>query len=142
MPGPVGTRVKDVEASLVGIRSCLRDGGICALFVPSKNAIFAKINRILPGKMKRQILFSIFPNAKKCQGFPAYYNRCTPKEFRDLARSLGFEVIDERYYYISSYFSFFFPLYVLWRIYILAFHWIAREQAAETFGLVLKRKKQ
>lgn len=92
--------------------------------------------------MKRQILFSIFPNAKKCQGFPAYYNRCTPKEFRDLAQSLGFEVIDERYYYISSYFSFFFPLYILWRIYVLAFHWIAGEQAAETFGLVFRRKKR
>lgn len=134
--------VKDVDAALVGIRSCLKNGGLCALFMPSKNAIFAKINRILPGKLKRQILFSLFPNAKKCQGFPAYYNRCTPSEIREIAQSHGFEILDERYYYISSYFSFFFPLYFLWRIYLLAFHWIAKEQAAETFGLVLKKVKQ
>lgn len=134
--------VKDVDAALVGIRSCLKPGGLCALFVPSKNAIFAKINRILPEKLKQQILFSLFPNAKKCQGFPAYYSRCTPCDIRDIAQSLGFEILDERYYYISAYFSFFVPLYVLWRIYLLAFHWIAKEQAAETFGLVLKKVKQ
>jgi SAM-dependent methyltransferase len=133
--------VKDVEMALVGIRSCLKIGGICALFVPSKNAMFTRINRILPEKFKRQILFLLFPNAKKCQGFPAYYNRCTPSDINDIAQSLGFEILDERYYYISTYFSFFFPLYILWRIYLLGFHWIAKEQAAETFGFVLKKAK-
>jgi SAM-dependent methyltransferase len=134
--------VKNVEAALVGIRSCLKPGGLCILFVPSKNAIFAKINKILPENLKRQILFSIFPNAKKCQGFPAYYNLCTPSDIREIAQLLGFEILEERYYFLSSFFSFFFPLYLFWRIYLLAFHRIAKEQAAETFGLVLKKVKR
>lgn len=131
--------VKDVEAALFGIKSCLKIGGLCALFVPSKNAIFAKINRILPAKMKQQILFTLYPHAKKCQGFPAYYDRCTPIEINEIAQSLGFEILEERYYYTSSYFSFFFPLYVLWRIYLLASYCMAKEQASETFGLVLRK---
>lgn len=134
--------VKDVEAALAGIRSCLKTGGLCALFVPSGNAIFARINKILPENFKKQILFTLFPNAKKRQGFPAYYNHCTPREVQEIAQSLGFEILDKRYYYVSSYFSFFFPLYLLWRIYMLVFQWIAKEQAAETFGLILKKVEQ
>ncbi len=134
--------VKDVEAALAGIRSCLKTGGVCALFLPSGNAIFAKINKILPENLKKQILFALFPNAKDRQGFPAYYDHCTPREVQEIAQSLGFEILDKRYYYVSSYFSFFFPLYLLWRIYMLAFQWIAKEQAAETFGLILKKVEQ
>ena len=134
--------VKDVKAALAGIRSCLKTGGLCALFVPSGNAIFARINKILPENFKKQILFTLFPNAKECQGFPAYYDHCTPREVQKIAKSLGFEILDKRCYYVSSYFSFFFPLYLLWRIYMLVFQWIAKEQAAETFGLILKKVEQ
>ena len=134
--------VKDIEAALTGIRSCLKNGCRCALFVPSGNAIFARINKILPENSKKQILFALFPNAKERQGFPAYYDHCTPREVQGIAQSLGFEILDKRYYYVSSYFSFLFPLYFLWRIYILAFQWIVKEQAAETFGLILKKVEQ
>ncbi|WP_175265818.1 class I SAM-dependent methyltransferase [Methanothrix thermoacetophila] len=54
--------VQNVEAALRGINSCLKRGGLCVIFVPSKNAIYAKINRILPQDLKKKILFSIFPN--------------------------------------------------------------------------------
>lgn len=132
--------VKDVEAALVGIRSCLKHGGYCALFVPSKNALFAKINKILPNQVKKYILFSLYPNSKKCQGFPAYYDRCTPVELGNIAQSLGFEILDEKYYFKSSYFSFFFPFYFFWRIYILIRYIINKKKAAETFAMVLKKR--
>lgn len=134
--------VKNVEAGLRGIASCLNIQGYVCMFVPSKNALYAQINLILPEKMKRLILFTLFPDTRELHGFPAYYDRCTPQDIKRIVKSMGFEVVEERHYYISTYFSFFFPLYVLWRIYLLAFHWIAKEQAAETFGLVLKKVKQ
>jgi len=113
--------------------------GYVLIFVPSRNALYARINKILPEGLKRLILFSLFPNARKLQGFPAYYDRCTPRDIKRIVQSLGFEVVEERHYYLSSYFSFFFPLYLLWRFYLLVFYLIAKEQAAETFGLVLKK---
>jgi len=133
--------VKDVEAGLRGIASCLKRQGFVCMFVPSRNALYARINRILPERVKRLILFALFPNTRELHGFPAYYDRCTPHEIKHIMQSLGFEVVEERQYYISSYFSFFFPLYLLWRLYLLLFYLISKEQAAETFGLVFKKVK-
>ncbi len=133
--------VENVEAGLRGIASCLKRQGHVCMFVPSKNALYARINLVLPERVKKLFLFSLFPHTRELHGFPAYYDRCTPHDIKRIVQSLGFEVVEERHYYISSYFSFFFPLYILWRIYLLLFYLIAKEQAAETFGLVLKKVK-
>lgn len=131
--------VENVEAAIRGIASCLRTGGKACIFLPSRNAIFARINKILPEKLKKAILFSLFPDTREAQGFPAYYDRCTPLDIKRIAQSMGFEVLEERHYYISSYFSFFFPLYLLWRFYLVLFYLMSKEQASETFGLVIKK---
>ena len=44
-----------------------------------------------------------------------------------------------RPYFRSSYFTFFFPLHVAWRVWLLVFRFFAREQAAETFSLALRK---
>ena len=132
--------VKNVKAGLRGIASCLKSQGYVCIFVPSKNALYARMNLILPERVKRLILTSLFPHTRELHGFPAYYDHCTPQDIRHIVQTMGFEVVEERHYYISSYFSIFFPLYILWRIYLLVFHYIAREQAAETFGMVLKKQ--
>lgn len=133
--------VENVEAALRGIAGCIKRQGNACMFMPSKNAIYARVNKILPERVKRQILFTLFPHMRGHHGFPAYYNCCTPHDIKHIVRSLGFEVVEERHYYISSYFSFFFPLYFLWRVYLFLFYLIAREQAAETFGFVLRKVK-
>ncbi|VVB72446.1 Methyltransferase domain protein [uncultured archaeon] len=131
--------VENVESAMKGIASCLKINGKACLFVPSKNALFARINTMLPEGFKKQILYSIFPGTRKLHGFPAYYDRCTPHEIKQIARSMGFVVLEEKYYYKSTYFSFFFPLYLLWRLHLYLFNLIAGDEAAETFGLVLRK---
>jgi hypothetical protein len=42
---------------------------------------------------------------------------------------------------MSSYFSFFFPLYLVWRFWITIFVFLRKEQAAETFSMVLRKDK-
>jgi 2-polyprenyl-6-hydroxyphenyl methylase/3-demethylubiquinone-9 3-methyltransferase len=111
-----------------------------AIFVPSRNAVFARLNLLLPEPIKRFILFRIFPHkASGHEGFKAYYDRCTPRDFKAMAFRHGFKVDLERFYFTSSYFSFFTPLYVLWRLWLLMFHRIAGDQAAETFVMVLRK---
>ena len=111
------------------------------MFMPSRHALFARLNLILPEIIKKKLLFVLFPHkAQGHDGFKAYYNQCTPKEFRKLASRNDFEVIEVRPYYISSYFQVFAPLYVLWRLWIMAFKKLAGENAAETFSMVLKKK--
>lgn len=131
--------VPDVDKAFLSMSSILRKGGCALIFVPSRNAVFARLNILLPQRIKLFLLHSIFPNSRRDQGFPSFYNRCTPRDFRLLAAKHGFEVEELHTYYVSSYFSFFFPLYLLWRVWVLMFEKIDSEQAAETFSMKLRR---
>lgn len=131
--------VPDVEAAFVSMASILRKNGVALIFVPSRNAIFARLNILLPQRIKLFLLHNIFPTTRRDQGFPSFYNRCTPRDFRILASQYGFEVEEIRTYYKSSYFSFFFPLYLVWRLWIVLFEKLDHEQAAETFCMKLRR---
>lgn len=131
--------VPDVRAAFQSMASMLKPGGKAVLFVPSRNAVFARLNLILPEEVKRKILFAIFPAARQGQGFKSYYNRCTPDDFRQITGDVGLQVIAFRAYYVSSYFSFFFPLYFAWRIWVILFRWLLGDQAAETFCIALEK---
>lgn len=127
--------VGDTERAFYSIASLLKPGGVALIFVPSRNALFARLNLLLPESIKRTILFGIFPQARPAQGFPSYYDKCTPDDFVALGGRCGLSCREARYYYMSSYFSFLFPVYFIWRLWVLAFKWIARHQAAETFSM-------
>lgn len=125
--------VNDVSAAFKSIASILRPGGRAVIFVPSRNAIFARLNLLLPEKFKRWILFKVFPQASVDAGFPSYYDRCTPLEFRKLTKTNGLQEIEFRPYYESAYFSFFLPAHMVWRLWTQLFRLVRGDQAAETF---------
>src|SRR4051794_9695398 len=63
--------VCDVGAALKTICRFARPDGKILLFLPSRNAWFARLNLLLSEDLKRRILFTIFPKARARQGFPA-----------------------------------------------------------------------
>lgn len=133
--------VRDVEGAFVSIASFLKPGGVALIFVPSRNAVFARLNLLLPERLKRFLLFTIFPDTQRDQGFPSYYNRCTPAGFQAMAQAAGLEIQEVKYYYASYYFTFFAPLHVLWRAWILLYRSVAGDQAAETFSVAFKKTR-
>jgi 2-polyprenyl-3-methyl-5-hydroxy-6-metoxy-1,4-benzoquinol methylase len=132
--------VRDTENAIKSISSLLKQGGKALIFVPSRNAVFARLNIILPECVKRYLLYTIFPSARGAQGFPSYYHKCTPNELSDLANQNGMKVKYAYYYYMSTYFSFLFPIYILWRVWVVIFKIFFGVQASETFTLVLEKK--
>ena len=110
------------------------------LFVPCRNAPYACLNRMLPHVLTKMLLRTLNPGGHGGQGFPPYYDRCTPRDFRRIAERTGMNVIDCRTYHMSSYFNVFFPVYLLWRAWILLTHRIAPEQFAETFSMALRKE--
>lgn len=132
--------VSDVSAAFKSISSILGPGGRAVIFVPSRNAIFARLNLLLPEKFKRWILFSVFPQARTDAGFPSYYDRCTPVDFRNLIKTNGLQEIEFRPYYESAYFSFFLPAHVIWRLWMQLFRLAKGDQAAETFCLAFAKE--
>lgn len=133
--------VKDAKGAFRCLKNMAKPGGIVALFLPSRNAMFAQLNLLLPQQWKRNILFFIFPEKSRDQGFQAYYDMATPRQYQVLAHEHDFDVVEQRSFFISSYFSFFFPLYLIWRIWVLLFFLIKKDDAAETFMMILRKRK-
>ena len=131
--------IKNVDAAICAISTTLKPGGLALLFLPNKNAFYARLNLLLPQGLKNKALALFYPQMKKKLGFPAYYNKCTPGELKKLAAFYNFSIVEEKYYYNSIYLRFFFPLHLLWRLWLIFFCFISREQAAETFTFVLKK---
>ena len=135
--------VRDTGAALRAIATLLKPEGVALLFVPCRNAVYARINRILPEPLKCWVLKAIYGDFPEIQaeltGFPAYYDRCTPRDICTMAQATGFSVERLRVYFASGYFQFLPPLYVAWRLWQIAFKTIAGDQAAETFSVVLKK---
>ncbi len=131
--------VPDTDAAMSAIAGMLKPGGVALLFVPCRNAMFARLNLVLPEVVKRHLLFGLYPSARGRQGFPAWYDRCTPREMRAIARDHGLHVVALKVYFSSRYFSFLFPLHVAWRSWVMAFERLVGEQAAESFSLVLRK---
>ena len=131
--------VRDTGRALRAIASILKPGGKALIFVPSRNAVYARLNLLLPQNLKRWILFTVFPNMRRDHGFPAFYDRCTPSSFDCLTRQHGMITEDRRLYFQSDYFRFCFPLHALWRVWTMLFRIFAGPQAAETFTLILRK---
>ena len=57
--------VPDVEAAFVSMASLLRKGGVALIFVPSRNAVFARLNNLLPQRVKLFLLHTIFTSSRR-----------------------------------------------------------------------------
>ena len=110
------------------------------MFVPSRNALFARLNLLLPERAKRALLFGLFPEKREAQGFPSYYDQCTPRRIQELGVAHGLELVKAEYYFKSSYFSFFLPFYVLWRGWVVASRALFGCNAAETFSYAMVKR--
>ena len=131
--------VRDVSTAFTAIATCLKPGGKALIFVPSRHAPFARLNLILPEQLKRRVLHYTFPQSRGHQGFPSYYNRCTPRDFARLAEQSGLRVEDEKLYFVSTYFYALFPAYLLWRLSKQIIYLFDKRVAAETFAMVLAK---
>lgn len=130
--------VLDVGRALRGIASILRPGGAALIFLPCRNALYARLNTLLPQRLKRKLLFTIFPNQRRICGFPSYYDRCTPRGISKLAAQHKLLVREIHPYYYSPYFTFFFPFHLIWRAWSLFSRAFAGDEGAETFTIILE----
>lgn len=132
--------VSNTPAAFTGLASILQKGGVALLFTPSKNSLYARVNQLIPERLKSKLLRLLYPELAEKSGFPGRYHHCTLSEFEEMARGQGLGVVQKRAYYYSEYFSFFAPLHVLWRLWLWVFFLLARERAAETFSMALRKK--
>lgn len=107
--------VLDDTTAFRNLSEMLVEGGELYVSVPCRLAIFTILNRALPNNLKRRILHFIFPE-KIGDGFPAYYKGCSISNMERNATLCNMEMQSYNKNMTSSYFMFFIPFYVAWRI--------------------------
>jgi len=100
------------------------------------------LNLIIPEFIKLKLLNLIFPNDADLHGYKSYYDRCPPSNFKQLFLENDFKVVKESYHYISVYFQIFLPLYIVWRIWIILFYAVSKENASETFCIAFQKSSE
>jgi SAM-dependent methyltransferase len=131
--------VPDAKAALTSIVSILKPGGTFLLFVPCRNALFARLNLLLPEALKRRLLFAVFPSARDSQGFVSYYDACTPERVASILVGNGMVELEIRRYYMSGYFVFFTPLFVVWRLWTALAVLTRSQNLCETFSMAFRK---
>lgn len=135
--------VPDAAGAMRALASTVKPGGRIFIFAPSRNALFARLNLLLPEALKRRLLFTLFPaKAQGHDGFTAYYDRCTPRQIEALAAANGLAIEERRLFWTSSYFMVFTPAFVAWRAWQAVSWLVLGDNAAETFVYVLKRSER
>lgn len=134
--------VADVPGATRAVAHSLKPGGKALLFVPCRNAIFARMNLLLPESLKRRVLFTIHPRMSAAQGFPSHYDHCTPSALAELARANGLEVMETRTYWRSDYFHAFVPAYLVWRAWTIVARSLGLHDCCETFTITLRKPPQ
>lgn len=132
--------VPDTSGAIKSMASILKPGGRLFVFVPSRNAVFARINLLLPENIKQKVLFTLFPKkATGHDGFKAYYDHCTPKQIEVLAKQNNLTIEEKHLFWASSYFTIFTPIFIIWRIWQLISFIVIRDNSAETFSYILTK---
>jgi len=131
--------VDDATKSIDILAHMLNQGGSIYLKLPCKHAVFAKLNLALPQEIKKKILHFIFPH-KSGDGFKVIYDKSSPKEYIKMLEDVGFEIEEIRLIKWSSYFSFFFPLYVVWRLITVVQNSVI-DDYCESFEIVARYRK-
>lgn len=104
----------DPEEFFKNAYNSLKAGGYFIHLCPCRYALFATINRILPKKLSRKILFSIHPDKKKTCGFPTYYKKLYYSEIEKMLNRQNFELLRCTFSYQEvGYYTFFFPLFIV-----------------------------
>lgn len=131
--------VHDVNGAVRALASILTPGGEALIFVPCRNALFARLNLMLPEKAKRAVLFALYPRMSRHQGFPSFYRECTPSDLSRLAQQHGLQVKEVNTFWTSEYFYAFFPAYIVWRTWLILARTLGWRDYCETFSLVMQK---
>lgn len=129
--------VTDDTVAMQNLAGMLQDGGELYIKVPYKFAIFAMLNRVMPQEAKRKILHYIFPD-KIGDGFPVYYKGCRLTAMKN-AQTHGLRISRTNKHYTSSYFMFFLPFYLVWRLGTVIQYVVDRDYC-ESFEVILKKQ--
>jgi len=105
--------VRDNDAGIKQMYQALRTGGYAIHYLPSKYHPYSLALRLLGTRWQRRLIKVLRPWATDETGYPAFFDKCSPKEMRMLFQSKGFDCVKIiPFFRANDYFRFFLPFYI------------------------------
>jgi SAM-dependent methyltransferase len=115
--------LSDLERFAQETHDALAPGGWTIHLFAGRYSLFAILNRLLPESISRRVLFALRPESVEVGGFRTYYNHTNALAAEVVFRDAGLvDIRTEVSYQVSQYFRFFFPLFVLARLWETVLH--------------------
>jgi hypothetical protein len=115
--------VRNNDDAVKQMHAALTARGTTHHYVPSKYHPYSLILRLVGPRLQKKLLDLLRPEAGEVAGYPAFFDRCSPREMQRLFESVGFTEVDVRSFFrANDYFDFFFPAY----LFITAFENLCR----------------
>ena len=134
--------VPDTKRAMQNMAAALAPGGIMAHYIPCGNAPFAWLNMKLGNRIAKPLLYALFPEKKMEGGFPAFYDRCTPKDMVRYSQNASLEIVTQENYFASEYMSFFVPFHLCDLLRQVTMQTLRINQACETFMFIAKKPSE
>ena len=119
--------VHDNDASVKQMFKALQTGGYAIHYLPSKYHPYSLALKLLGSKWQRRLIIVLRPWAANETGYPAFFDKCSPKQMRKMFKTKGFnEIKILPFYRANDYFRFFLPFYLavtLWENICEKFKW-------------------
>jgi SAM-dependent methyltransferase len=132
--------VSDLERFAREVYDALAPGGRTIHLFAARYSFFAILNRLLPESSSRRILFALRPESTEVGGFTTFYDHTHAKAAESVFRRAGMASVEvDVSYEVSQYFRFFFPLFVLARLWETALHRLGLKNLGSFVLLVAKR---
>lgn len=133
----------DLRAFGAGTFSALKPGGVTVHLFAGRRSLFASLNRLLPERVARRLLFWLRPQSVEVAGFKAYYDRTDPRAARAVFERAGFvEVTVDLSWENSQYFQWFLPAFVLVRAWESAIERLGLDDVASYVILTARKPQQ
>jgi 2-polyprenyl-6-hydroxyphenyl methylase/3-demethylubiquinone-9 3-methyltransferase len=134
--------LNEVESFIRHSSEILKKDGIFICLFANRFAPFAILNRLLPNKISKRLLYFFRSSMIDQGGQKGYYNKCTYYEIYRLLHKYNFVVTNSYFYYYQSfYFDFFFPLYFYSGIYELILK-LLKNKILCSHMIITARKKE
>lgn len=132
--------VPDLENFAQSVYRTLAPAGRTVHLFAARYSIFAILNRLLPDSLSRRVLFALRPESVEVGGFPTFYDHTHAKAAKSVFERAGMINVEiEVSYQTSQYFHFFFPLFVVARIWETVLHRLALENLGSYVLLTARR---
>jgi SAM-dependent methyltransferase len=132
--------VSDLNRFAREVHDALAPGAWTVHLFAARYSLFAILNRLIPESLAHRLLFTLRPESIDVGGFTTFYDHTHAKAAKSVFQRAGLTNVDtEVSYEISQYFHFFFPLFVLARVWETALDHLGRENLGSFVLLSAKR---